>query len=247
MENSENLNSEEKQVTPVEETNHEAKTVSQVESNEDKQERNWTAYRQKQRELERELKLQREMNEKLLQQMSNPVPKPQEIDELDTLSDEEFIPKGKVKKLVQKEREYLKKEALEEVEKLLKQKEQSRFLENLKAKFSDFDDVVNADTLEILEIQEPELAASIADLKDPYKIGIQSYKYIKALNLSDKVPDKRRVKEVEKKLEKNANTVPSAMSYDKRPMAQAYKITEAESKKLYEEMMTSARGSGFSY
>jgi hypothetical protein len=68
-------------------------------------------------------------------------------------------------------------------------------------------------------------------------MAITSYKYIKALNLVDKVPNARRVREVEKKLDRNGKTIQSPMAFDKRPMAQAFKSTEADKNRLYEEMM----------
>jgi len=127
--------------------------------------------------------------------------------------------------------------AQRETEKVLKQRDQDQFLDRLKRKYSDFDDVVNADTMALLEQQDPELAETIVDLKDPYKIGMQTYKYVKAMNLNAKVPESRRAKEVDKKLEQNAKTVQSPQAYDKRPMAQAFKMTEAEKNQLYSEMM----------
>lgn len=72
---------------------------------------------------------------------------------------------------------------IDELEMQLQQQSQFNRLNSLKGKFSDFDEVVNPETLAILEEQEPELAQTICELKDPYKIGVQSYKYIKALNI----------------------------------------------------------------
>jgi len=215
---------------------------------ETKQDKNWREMRMKQQQLENELRMQKEMNERLMQMTlaNQPTPK-QEVDELDSLSDDEFLPKGKVKKLMQKERDSIKKEALQEFENIQKQREQSRFLDNLKSRFSDFDEVVNADTMALLEEKDPELAQTIVELKDPYKIGVQTYKYIKAMKLSEKVPDARRAKEVDKKLEQNAKTVQTPQAYDKRPMAQAFKMTDSDYKDLYKEMMGYASQASYSY
>lgn len=209
----------------------------------DRQERNWGRMREKQKDLERELRMQKELNERLLQMSAQLAPQqPQEKDELDEIGDEDYIPKGKVKKLVQREKDNIVKATVEEMEKRFQQKEDAQFMDRLKRQYSDFEDVVNTDTLALLEEQEPELATAIAASKDPYKIGVQTYKYIKALNISTKVPEARRAKEVEKKLEKNAKTVQSPQAYDKRPMAQAFKMTEVEKKQLYEEMIQFSRG-----
>lgn len=234
------LNSVVNEVAPQEtEANHaEAQTEAPVQKTvEDLQDRNWKAVREKQKELERELKRRDEMLENLLRmQVQSAPPKPQEIDELDSIGDDDYVPKAKSKKLVQKELDPLKKE-IEELKAQINHQKQSDQISGLRRQYSDFDEVVNSETMALLEQQDPELAQTIVDLKDPYKIGIQTYKYIKAMNLQNKVPDSRRTKEVDQKLEKNAKTVQSPLASDKRPMAQAFKMTEAEKSKLQEEMM----------
>lgn len=238
------------QVVPDQQTeNHDSEQQSiQVKAEEDRQERNWRAVRERQKELERELKMQREMNEKLLAMASQTAPKHVEVDEFDQIGDDEYISKGKVNALVHKKAAKIAEDiAQRKVEEAFKQREQANFLDNLKRKYSDFDDVVNADSLALLEQNDPELAQTIADLKDPYKMGVQSYKYIKALGLSEKVPEARRAKEIEKKLEKNAKTIPSPQAFDKRPMAQAFVLTDAEKTELYKEMMGFASQAGSGY
>lgn len=245
MEHTAAQNSEEIQVAPEVSENPDKSQDQQqpVETKaveEDRQERNWKAFREKQKELERELRFEREVNERLLKMTSLPTPT-QEIDEFEKISDEEFIPKGQVKRLVAKEKDNIVKDALAEFEKKQQQRDQALFLERLKKQYNDFEDVVTPETLSILENQEPELATMIAELKDPYKMGLQSYKYIKALKITDKAPEARRKKEVENKLEKNAKTVPSPQVYDKRPMAQAFQMNEQTKNQLYKEMMQFSR------
>jgi hypothetical protein len=236
------------EIVPPETETHVATAEIPVETpkvvEEDRQERNWRRMSQKQNELEQKLKDKEQMLEKfMLAQMSASAPK--EVDELDKISDDEFIPKGQVHKLIRKEAQKIASEiAKEENEKFLKNQRESQFKDTLKRQFSDFDEIVNPDTLAILDQQDPELARTISDLGDPYKIGLQCYKYIKAMNLSAKVPESRRAKEVEKKLEQNAKTVQTPQAYEKRPMAQAFKMTDSEKNKLYEEMNACARLAG---
>jgi hypothetical protein len=234
------LNSVVQEVAPQEtENNHaEAQAEAPIQRTvEDSQDRNWKAVRERQKELERELKRRDEMLENLLKaQIQNAPPKPQEVDELDSIGDDDYVPKAKSKRLVQKELDPLKKE-IEELKAQINHQKQSDQISNLRRQYSDFDEVVNSETMALLEQQDPELAQTIVDLKDPYKIGIQTYKYIKAMNLQAKVPDSRRSKEIDQKLEKNAKTVQSPLANDKRPMAQAFKLTDAEKSKLQEEMM----------
>lgn len=242
-------NSVTQEVATQTETNQEYsdQQIQQESANyENRQAKNFAALRQKQEALERELRVQRELNERLLQMTQTPA-KPQEPDELEALSDDDYIPKGKVKKLVQKEKESIKQEVIAEMQNMQKKQADAQFLDRLKKQFSDFDDVVNPETLSLLEKQDPELAETIVDLKDPYKIGVQSYKYIKALGIADKAPTIRRAKEVEKKLEKNDKTVQTPQAYEKRPLAQAFQMTDAEKQNLYKEMMGYAAQASFSY
>jgi hypothetical protein len=233
-------NSVRTEVAPPEAESQAAPQQTQAAQADDRQERNWREMRQRQQDLERKLKAQEELNQQLLS-LQMQAQKPQEPDELEQLSDEEFIPKGKVKKLVERERNQIVKEAVAKLKEEQAQQEQSRFHERLRAKYSDFDEVVNVETMALLEEQDPELAQTIVELKDPYKIGIQTYKFIKSQGIQDKVPGARRTKEVEKKLDQNAKTVQTPQAYDKRPMAQAYVLTDTEKSKLYEEMNRYAR------
>jgi hypothetical protein len=213
---------------------------------ESRQDRNWKELQRAKDDLERKLRMQEEMMDRLLK--ANQPPPVQEVDEFDAISDEEFIPKGKVKGLVRKEAEKIAESiAKREYEKLRLQQEQSQFMDRLQRQYSDFSEVVNQETLALFEEQEPELAQTIADSKDPYKIGIQSYKYIKALGYAQKAPEARRAKEVDRKIKENEKIVQSPMTYDKRPMAQAFKLTDAEKSKLYEEMTQYAGQAGFGY
>jgi hypothetical protein len=201
-------------------------------------ERNFKAMRIKNAELEKRLKERDEMLDKFMQaQLAHQAPR-QEPDEIDSIGADEFIPKGKVEKLVErKAQKYAEEIAKREVEKLIQKQNDSQFMDRLNRQYSDFSEVVNPETLSLLEEKEPELAQTIADLKDPYKIGMQSYKYIKAMGLLQKAPEARREREIEKKIAANEKAVQSPMAFDKRPVAQAFQLTDAMKKDLYREMM----------
>lgn len=226
-------NSTEQQVAPDEQKPIVNEAEQRRAEKEAADERNWKAMRIKNADLERQIREQKEMMDKLLQmQQAKP-----ELDEFDSISDDEFIPKGKVKALAKKEAQRQAEEiAKREVEKVLHQRDQNQFMDKLTKQFSDFNDIVNPETLSLLEEKDPELAKTIIDLKDPYKIGLQSYKYIKAMGLVQVAPEARREKEIEKKLEKAEKAVPSPASFDKRPIAQAFQLTDAMKKELYLEM-----------
>jgi hypothetical protein len=236
----ENPNSEVQEVAPpVENQVNEVKETQQ--GQEPVTNQHLKAMRLKNAELERELKQLREGQMQIMQaQLGNMASKPQELDEFDKIGDEEFIPYSKVKKLAEKNSQKVLKNAedlvKQEVAKALKQRDQDQFMDRLNRQYSDFSEVVTPETLSILEEKEPELAASIADMKDPYKIGMQSYKYIKAMKLSESAKDVRREKELDKAIAKSEKAVTSPMAYDKRPIAQAFKLTDAMKKDLYREM-----------
>lgn len=247
--NEQDQNSEEYEVA-TQETVDDESMQSQEESTvdieaqrrEEIKDRDFRAMRQRQKELEWEIKQRDEML-KLMQQQQQ-VYAPKQVEEPED-ADEDYIPAGRVKGIARKTMQPLE-QKIQELESKLAQQEQNKLIQNLRTQYSDFDDVVNVDTLEILEKQEPELAATIAQIKDSYKMGLQSYKFIKALNLAEKVPDARRKKEVNQRIEKNAKTVQSPTAYDKRPIAQAYVSTQADNKRLYEEMMGyAAKANGF--
>lgn len=232
------LNSEGHEVAP-QETDHnvsqhdEQSHQAEDQAREAAKDRDWRAMRQRQKELELEIRRRDELLDRVLKSQPNQViPEIVEPEE----PDEEYIPAGKVKGIARKTVQPLEKK-IYELEQKLAQQEQEKLISSLRSKYSDFDDVVNVETLEMLEKNEPELAATIAQFKDPYKMGLHSYKYIKALGLTDKLSDARRSKEVVKKMEKNAKAVQSPTAYDKRPMAQAFKSAGVDSKQLYEEMM----------
>jgi hypothetical protein len=235
-----NQDSEVQQVAPAVETQ-----VNEVKETQNQQEpvtnQHLKAMRLKNAELERELKQLRDNQMQMMQaQLANQQPVRQEVDEFDKIGDEEFIPLGKVKKLAEKNSQKVLKNAEDlvkhEVAKALKQRDQDQFMDRLNRQYSDFSEIVNPETLSLLEEKEPELAATIADLKDPYKIGVQSYKYIKAMGLTQSAKEARREKEIDKAIAKSEKAVTSPMAYDKRPIAQAFKLTDAMKKDLYREM-----------
>lgn len=240
MEEVENTINETQEIVTPETESHVAEVQKTEEVKPDqKQQDNFRNMRRKQEDLERKLKEKDEMIERVLKMQLDQKSQPNVVEEPEE-PDEEFIPKGKVKSLAKKQMAPLEKR-LAELESKLEQQKQTQYFDKLKKQYSDFDEIVNPETLSILEEKDPELAQTIIDLKDPYKIGLQSYKFIKAMNLASGVPDARHAKEVEKKLEKNAKAVQTPQAYDKRPLAEAYRMTDADRNKLYEEMMGFAR------
>lgn len=235
--NDQDLNSSEIGVAPQENEHDvsmqsEPNVQAESQAREEAKERDWRAVRQRQKEMEYQLRQKDEVIERMLRaQPQQPIQKVEDPE----IPDDEPIVAGMAKGIAKKTIQPLERK-IQDLELKLARQEQDKQFSSLRSKYSDFDDVVNVETLELLEKQEPELAASIAKL-DQYTMALQSYKYIKALNLVANVPEARRSKEVINKMEKNAKAVQSPQAYDKRPMAQAYKLTQADQTKIYEEMM----------
>lgn len=208
------------------------------------QDRNWRELRKAKEEWEREAKFQREQNEWLRNQMSRPQTQVQpEEDILGEIAKEEYVPGEKVARGLKKIQEGFDKK-LQAIENSYKQNQQNSLIQDLKREYPDFDDVVNPDNLELLENQNPRLAKAIAASNDPYLMAIQSYEYLKSKGLAGKEP---KVTETERKIEQNKKTVQSPMAYEKRPMAQAFQMTDAMKKELFREMNQYAQQTGMGY
>jgi len=246
----EGQNSVQEEVTPQDQDSTIVEQESQVESQfeqhekvqaEDPQERNWRELRRKEQEAQQKLKVQDEFIRNLIEaQKAHPRQTEQpreEVDPFAEIPDDEFTSKGQTRQMIQRDARAI---AREEFNRLEQERDRARFAERLKARYSDFDEIVNPETIAILEQQEPELATTIADLKDPYKMGVQTYKFIKAMNLYQAEPENRHAREVKKKIDKNEKAVQSPQAYNKRPMAQAFSManmSKEEKTRLYEEMM----------
>ena len=206
----------------------------------EEQERNWRELRRKHRETVAREKAKDELIEKLLNaQKAEEQQKVVEPDEFANVSADDYLTFDQTDKRIEKRAEAI---AERKYRELKEQEEKNRFLERLQSKYTDFQDVVNPDSIALFEEKEPELAETIAALKDPYKMGLQTYHFLKKSGLVGEVDEKRHAKEVEKKIEQNKKTVESPQTFSKRPMAQAFRLTSADKTKLYEEMMSAARG-----
>jgi hypothetical protein len=179
-----------------------------------------------------------------LPQQANPA----EEDILSQIQKEEYVPGDKVAKALKKQQEEFDRKLAEIKQETAKQQAAAMFTD-LRREYSDFDEVVNSETLSLLDETYPRLAQTIAKNKDPYDAAILAYETIKGKGLVDKVPGARREKEVEKRLEQNKKTVTSPQAYDKRPMAQAFRLPETKKEKeaLWNETLKYAAMSGGGY
>lgn len=112
-------------------------------------------------------------------------------------------------------RNVFRKEASEIVKQAIKQYEASTLEERLTQKYPDFNEIVTSKNIEFLKETEPELAMSLAFLKDdPKSQSIAAYKLLKKLGIgtNNSSPEKEKaLKNAQKPLSVNAVTRQSAI------------------------------------
>lgn len=146
---------------------------------------NWAEANRKMQEL---VSKNRDM-EHQLSKLSNP-PKPQEIDEIDKLADDDIITKAQARKMAERMARDIAKEAIRE-------REAATVEDRLSSKFPDFADVVSRENIELLRQTEPELAMSLSHNPDPYAVGVAAYKLIKKLSIGDQqMPSREKEKAI---------------------------------------------------
>jgi hypothetical protein len=170
------------EVVSPESVQPETQEVVEQKPEESSQEKNWRELRTALKELKRE-------NQHLRQQFEQ-TKQPNKPHEEEEENEPYITPKTFKRKL-------------HELETKLKEKEVEGVSDRLRAKYSDFDEVVSVDNVEYLNTHEPELALSLAALKsDPYKQGIAAYKILKNSELSQNkvnMQDKAKIQENAKK------------------------------------------------
>lgn len=203
--------------------------------------------RKDRQELARKNRMLEDLLAQQMQSKPSP-PAPQEEDFIESIQKEEYVPGEKVAKGFKRLEEKFAKQ-LQEVEQKYKANTYAAQINELKRDYSDLEEVVNPDTLQIVKEKNPRLAQTWANLDD-YTLYVQAYPYIKHSGILDDVPGLRRTKEVEKKLEQNKKTVASPATFDKRPMAQAFdanRLSDVQKKELQKEMMHFASMGGGAY
>lgn len=247
---------------PQAESNQEtvaASTEVQAQSSPDQQDKSWIKKVRRDRdeairkaeEAERKSKLQEELIRQLMANQGQAQAASQnEEDILDQIQREEYVPGEKVAKAIKREREEFRKQ-LDEIKKMQEKQLIARQEEDIRKTYSDIDDVVNPDTLDMLKETNPKLFNRVANLLkvDPMDGAVFAYETIMAAGIVDQLPGSRRAKEVEKKLEQNKKTIQSPTTFDKRPMAQAmsYPETKAARAALWAETERYASMAGGGY
>lgn len=116
-----------------------------------------------------------------------------ERDELDSLPDDELIDKAKFKRVFEKEREKLLKEAEEIARQTYQKIDSENYAQRLQSKYPDYDQVVNASNAEKLQEIDPDYVALLGEVKDEFKRRELAYKRIQKIAAEEK--PRQRVQE----------------------------------------------------
>ena len=141
----------------------------------DDQERNWKEARRKMQELERRT----EEQDVLIKRLQGQPQKQVDDDDLAKLSDDDIVTAKQARSLATKM-------ARQVAEETIRQREASTVDERLKARFSDYEDVVTPENIQVLKQQDPELVQSLYALSnDPYAQAVAAYKMLKRTGVGD--------------------------------------------------------------
>lgn len=223
--------------------NQEPKQTS--EAKRDDREVNFERLRKKTEALETELQkrdaLLRQQQDALnqLQARFQPVDR----DELDTLPDEELIDKAKFKRLIEKERQNLRKEAEDVARKTYAQIDNENFASKLKMSYPDYDQVVNSTNAEKLQEKDPDFVALLGEVKDEFKRREMAYKRIKKV-MQEQEPPKVKAQDVveENRQKSGAFYSPQGQGPMSNPYAFEFDVRSKEARaKAYERLKTAQK------
>ncbi len=146
--------------------NHEEQTSEvQNQPEESDKERNFAAMRERQDALERRLE-EKDLEIQAIrqeQQQAQPLQEEPEVDELDSISGDEWLTKEQSEKLATRQANTAVDKALEK-DRIRRAKEE--FPDRIKKDFPDFDQVVSKENVNYLKANKPHLAAALAATQD---------------------------------------------------------------------------------
>jgi hypothetical protein len=191
------------------------------------QEYNWGEARRKMQDLERksqDLERKSQEQDELIRRLQTP--KHVEEDDLKNLTDDDIVTVSQAKRLATD---------------IIRQREMSTLEDRLQSKFHDFQDVVSRDSIEDLRRQEPELAASLASMKDPYQQAIAAYKLIKRVGGRDQMTLEQKKATENRSKPQSVNTITKNSAIGNAHMFENG-LTKELKAQLYKEMCQAAKG-----
>ena len=197
------------------------------------------------REAEREARLRAEMQAEMLRREMEEIKtmlQPKETDPLDAVED--YVDPSTLRVKLEKERAAFERKAKEiakrtfqELENEKSEREKGRFLEKLRDKFPDYDQVMNETNLVQLEKIDPVFIRAVQAVPDEYERRLMAYEKLKSL---PKAEQKQSIKEKVVENQQNpyfippGSGTPSGVDFDissKEARAKAYERLKAAQRK----------------
>lgn len=222
--------------------------TTQAQSAQNDREVNFEKLRRKTEALEQELQKRDEMmraQQQTLQDMQARFGSPQR-DEFDSLPDEELIDKAKFKRLIDKERSTMRKEAEEIARQTYQKIDSENYQQKLYSAFPDYDQVVNSSNAEKLQEKDPEFMSLLAEVKDEYKRREMAYKKMKKLAQADEKP-KVKAQDIVNENRQTASSyfTPSGQGPTANPYGFEFDVRNSESRTKAYERLKSAQKRAF--
>jgi hypothetical protein len=224
---------EKKETTEVKDTPPEANN----QEGEDEASRNWKAVRERRQEEER---LRKEQEKKIAEQQEmikaleaviyKSADQGQTQQQPSQIHPDEWVTGQKLQEILEQERQQWQKTQQE----LKQQQTQAQVQAQMATKYPDYKQVLSADNLSYLEYHDPEIAAGIAQIQDPYIQAVTAYKQIKSF-----VP--QMTPQDQKKIERTQNTPTTHAAPSTYEAEGGGRITKERKKQLYEEMLRYSR------
>lgn len=216
--------SEQEVVQPDQSESSESQAHPSQESDKD---RNFRELRESKRQVESELRELREQMERIAR-AQNPQPK---VEEEPELSDDDLVEGKHLKRYIQK------------LEQRLDQQAQASIPDKLKAKFSDFDQVVTPENVEKLKQAEPEMYATLIAGNDLYSKGVSAYKALRNFGIVKSDPyaaDKEQVQKSHSRPMSAQAIKGQGALHEANAFAKG--LTPELRKQLYQEMVDASKG-----
>lgn len=154
------------------------------------------------RDQEKEARMRAEMEAQMLRkefETLKTMMTPKEKDPLDDIQDLSELEPRKLKEILSRRDQNLRKEAEESAllrfEEKQKEMKRTNFLETLRDKYSDYDDVMNQDIVAKIQEQDPDAIDAISSIEDPLVRREKAYKFIKKRIASQPQENSQTIKE----------------------------------------------------
>jgi len=170
----------------IDETNSEvvAQNANQAQRNfEEEQKLNFEKLRKKTEALEAKLHESEQLKANYLQAIEQLQAKiqPQTKDEFESLPEDELIDKAKLRRILEKERQYVKEEAIKSARQAYEAIEKENYASKLKTTYPDYEDVVNEQNAQRLQDEDPEFMSALAKIDDDFARRDLAYKKMKKI------------------------------------------------------------------